>query len=91
MIAGDEEIGCAVATVACCTSSVYKLENITLNTVRLVPFTDTKFTQRDKTWKKENHLGFFFFFFFHLLEQQQKTEHKQTATIQVYVEMNMLY
>lgn len=62
MIAGDEETGCAVATVACCTSLVYKLENIRLHTVRLVPFTDTKFTQKDKTWKKKNTWDFFFSF-----------------------------
>lgn len=59
MMAGDEEIGVAVATVACCTSFVYKLENIRLQAVRLVPFTGTKFPQRNKTWKKKTP-GFFF-------------------------------
>lgn len=77
MIAGDEEIGCAVATVACCTSLVYKLENITLNTVRLVPFTDTKFTQRDKTWKKKNHLGIFFFFFIYWNNNKKQNTSRQ--------------
>lgn len=59
MIAGDEEIGGAVATVACCTSFVYKLENIRLQAVRLVPFTGTTFTQRNKTWKKKTPREFF--------------------------------
>lgn len=61
MMAGDEEISGAMATVACCTSFVCKLENIRLQAVRLVPFTGTKFTQRNKTWKKKK-CGFGFFF-----------------------------
>lgn len=68
MMAGDEEIGGAVATVACCTSFVYKLENIRLQAVRLVPFTGTKFPQRNKTWKKKTP-GFFF----HSFEQKKNT------------------
>lgn len=86
MMAGDEEISGAVATVACCTSFVCKLENIRLQAVRLVPFTGTKFTQRNKTWKKKK-CGIFFFFSF----IGMKKEHKLTVTAQVYFEMNMLY
>lgn len=59
MMAGDEGIGGAVATLACFTSFVYKLENIKLQAPRLVPFIGNKFKQRNKTWKEKN-LGFFF-------------------------------
>lgn len=49
MMAGDEGIGGAVATVACFTSFVYKLENIKLQAARLVPFIGNKFKQKNKT------------------------------------------
>lgn len=84
MIAGDEEIGGAVAIVACCTSFEYKLENIRLQAVRLVPFTGTKFTQRNKIWKKI-HSSFASFFI-----HWNKIEHKLTVTTQVYVKMKLL-
>lgn len=49
MMAGEEGIGGAVATVARFSSFVYKLENIKLQAARLVLFIGNKFKQRNKT------------------------------------------